>query len=422
MNFFIELVKLIIAPIIVGIILAIFSKKLQSSGKERKDKETQKNKLPTTKIFELLTIFVIGLTIGFIIISFFDWFVLDKQIISTKNNFESETINKEKFDVSIIGDCNTLGEASSVFVDGDYAYIADYNSGLQIINVADKENPKITGSCKIEGNAIEVFVEGKYSYVLSRGKNDKLVVVNIENKEKPNVVSDYSFSNDIDESLIRRHLKNELIGISSIPSKLTVVNDYAYVVDWIGLKILDLKNIYEINLLSSCETFYDAYGIYVYGDYAYIADKIDGIQFVDVADKENPKIIGMYDTVGDAIDLFVEGDYIYVADANNGMQVINVSYKEGINDLDINNSTFTCDIGFTTKVIKKGDYLYSISNGDIKMTEIIESEDIIYQPDCNIVGICNTPGEVKDIFVKDDFIYVADPDHGLQIIEIDEVQ
>jgi len=37
--------------------------------------------------------------------------------------------------------CETPGYACGVAVDGDYAYVADYDSGLRIIDISDPEMP-----------------------------------------------------------------------------------------------------------------------------------------------------------------------------------------------------------------------------------------------------------------------------------------
>ena len=51
-----------------------------------------------------------------------------------------------------------------------------------------------------------------------------------------------------------------------------------------------------------------ATGVFVSGDYAYIANW-DSLLVVDVSDPANPNPIGSYSTSKDARDVFVSGDY-----------------------------------------------------------------------------------------------------------------
>ena len=63
------------------------------------------------------------------------------------------------------GSCDTPGNALGVAVAGDYAYVADYASGLQVIDISDPTNPVAAGSCDTPGTAYDVAIAGDYAYV-----------------------------------------------------------------------------------------------------------------------------------------------------------------------------------------------------------------------------------------------------------------
>ncbi|MCG3218943.1 MAG: hypothetical protein KAR35_08050, partial [Candidatus Heimdallarchaeota archaeon] len=58
---------------------------------------------------------------------------------------------------------NTTGTAMNVYVDGNYAYVADYVSGLAIINVTDPTNPGTPVYEDTTGYAMDVYVSGDYA-------------------------------------------------------------------------------------------------------------------------------------------------------------------------------------------------------------------------------------------------------------------
>ena len=79
---------------------------------------------------------------------------------------------------------DTLDYAYSAHVVGNYAYVADGNSGLQIIDVSDKTTPFIAGSVNTPGRAYRVWVSGNYAYIAD-GYDGGLQVIDISNPDSP---------------------------------------------------------------------------------------------------------------------------------------------------------------------------------------------------------------------------------------------
>ena len=52
-----------------------------------------------------------------------------------------------------MGSCDTPGSAHDVSVKGDYAYVADGSSGMQVVDVADPQHPRIVGSVALPSAA-----------------------------------------------------------------------------------------------------------------------------------------------------------------------------------------------------------------------------------------------------------------------------
>ncbi|MFM6592768.1 MAG: hypothetical protein ACKPJH_08845, partial [Dolichospermum sp.] len=48
---------------------------------------------------------------------------------------------------------------------GNYAYVTDYYSGLQIIDISNPTTPTLKGNYDTSGSAIGVQVVGNYAYV-----------------------------------------------------------------------------------------------------------------------------------------------------------------------------------------------------------------------------------------------------------------
>jgi hypothetical protein len=57
-----------------------------------------------------------------------------------------------------VGSLDTEGEAFGVAVSGTYAYVADGNAGLRVIDVTNPQTPTIVGNADTPGAAFGVAV------------------------------------------------------------------------------------------------------------------------------------------------------------------------------------------------------------------------------------------------------------------------
>ncbi|MHA2081400.1 MAG: hypothetical protein ACW99H_09675, partial [Candidatus Thorarchaeota archaeon] len=72
------------------------------------------------------------------------------------------------------------------------------------------------------------------------------------------------------------------------------------------------------------DTTGSALGVYVSGDYVYVADGDSGLAVIDISDPTSPGTPVHMDTGGSAYGVYVNGDYAYVADGDSGLAVINI--------------------------------------------------------------------------------------------------
>jgi len=126
-----------------------------------------------------------------------------------------------------IGIYRSSGWAQNFCIEGDYAYLPSNNS-LQIIDISDKENSKIAGGVFTTGSIGYVFVEGDYAYITYTVRDDDwqvqesgMQIIDIKNKNTPTVVTEVE-------------IPGEATGVF-------VAGDYAYVgAGPVGLHILKL--------------------------------------------------------------------------------------------------------------------------------------------------------------------------------------
>jgi len=66
---------------------------------------------------------------------------------------------------TLVGGYDTSGWAIGVAVSGSYAYVADYDAGLQVIDISTPSSPTLVGGYDTSGYACGVAVSGDYAYV-----------------------------------------------------------------------------------------------------------------------------------------------------------------------------------------------------------------------------------------------------------------
>ena len=96
-----------------------------------------------------------------------------------------------------VGSYDTSGTARGVAVSGGYAYVADGNGGLVVVDVSDPANPTYAGGYDTSGYAYGVAVAGGYAYVADY--NGGLVVVGPDSDGDGVVDVDDIFPNDPEE-------------------------------------------------------------------------------------------------------------------------------------------------------------------------------------------------------------------------------
>jgi hypothetical protein len=170
----------------------------------------------------------------------------------------------------IPGGYDTLGYAEGVAVLGNYAYLADGDSGLVILDISDPTHPVQTGYCDTPGEACNI----------------------------------------------------------------AVTDDYAFVADWPeGLQIIDVTDPSHPTIAGHHDLPGRAYGVAVAGQLAYVADWDAGLQIVNVSNPSEPTIAGYYNTPGHAYGVAVAGKYAYVADQDH-FEIFDCSAALGVGSSD----------------------------------------------------------------------------------------
>lgn len=165
--------------------------------------------------------------------------------------------------------------AEGVAVVGNLAYLADWSSGLDIIDIADPAAPTLVGHASTGGFPSSVEVVGDYAYVGESTGGGALRIVDVSDPTSPDVLG-----------MVPTSKVRDLV----VEGGLAYLADEA-VFDIGGLRIVDVADPnapVQLGHYTGCQ---HALGVALQGTQAYIAcASDDSVHVVDVADPRAPAI------------------------------------------------------------------------------------------------------------------------------------
>jgi hypothetical protein len=196
------------------------------------------------------------------------------------------------------------GSALDICVREQYAYVAAGRAGFMVFDVSDPAQPVRVGGAYTTGEARSVYVDGNRAY-LAMGSFDtggcamdaqgRLVIMDVSNPALPVRLGEYRL-NGAGESVV-------------------VSNNIAYVaVGEGGLQVVDASDPTKPVGVGSFLPAAFVGSVAIGGSYIYATVGGDGLQVVDVSNPAKPVCVGRYST-GDARAVDLSGHLAFVADS-----------------------------------------------------------------------------------------------------------
>ncbi|MEK7275700.1 MAG: hypothetical protein AAB110_10620, partial [Candidatus Desantisbacteria bacterium] len=287
----------------------------------------------------------------------------------------------------LTGKYDAIHTAYGVYVQDGYAYVADFQQGLEIIDISNPEKPVPAGNCNTDGWAYEVYVSGRYAFVADGYAG--LKIIDISSPKNP-----------------------VLLGSCDTPGwayDVQVTGKYAYVADYrSGMQIMDVSNPLAPFIAGSLEiSGAQCRGIYVSNNYAYIADDKNGMFVIDVSDAAHPVLLSTYKNNAKAKGVFVSNNYAYLVNYQSLLEVIDVSNPKNPvvkTRLSLPGNLYDI-VGFD-----KYAYIAAGSGGihTIDLTEPINPK---------LIETFKTDGKAFDVHASNGFVFIADDYQGLEVID-----
>ncbi|WP_456399441.1 hypothetical protein [Persephonella sp.] len=239
-----------------------------------------------------------------------------------------------------------FSKSISLSPDETLAYLGQDSEGVHLIDISDINNPKELTPPSIIRNADKVVLsyDGSAGYIVSSG------IFKVFNTSTFSILGQVNLSgsgNDIEltsdgkyaltaygtEGLYIIDIKNpsnlQIIGsykdvVYSYGLDVSIDNNKVFLTDVNKIKILDISQKSNPNLIKEIPTEYTPYDILLLGDlFALVSESSAGIRILNISDINNIKTTSLFktDSARKAV-ITQNGEFIYVADGNSGLKII----------------------------------------------------------------------------------------------------
>lgn len=297
------------------------------------------------------------------------------------------------------------GEANDISVVGNYAYIADGESGFRIVDITNPDSIVTVNTTDTGGKTVAVYVTDTHAYVTDM--NTGLHIFNIENPTKPTEQSTFSEFN-----LIPKFPgKGEWFAVFALD--IVVSDNIAYLAAGCGgLQIIDVKDSSHPILISDFQEPVSVFKVVIKDNFAYLASD-NGFYIVNISNPKKPKRVCFYNTHYAVNNLSLLGNIAYITENGKVLRAI-----------DITNKAKPKNLG--SLILKRTDPNDLVINGDFAY---LTYPIVNYESGLAIVNITNPARPVEVAFssivsnansvgIIGKNAYVACQKTGLQILDI----
>lgn len=195
---------------------------------------------------------------------------------------------------------NIAGIPKSVYIDGDYAYIAEGENGLSVVYIAGS-NMNFISNLPMN-DARDVYVNSGYAYVADGIYGMK--IIDVLNPQNPQIISQ--------------------VNTTGLVNDVSVSGNYAFLADGeTGMRIINVTDVYNPLSINVIDTPGFVYGVCSDDDHVYFVDKEVGFYVIDYTSVYTAYIVGFIAMETEPTYTHLNGSYVYITD-NEGLKIVQV--------------------------------------------------------------------------------------------------
>jgi len=265
-----------------------------------------------------------------------------------------------------LGSLDTSGTANKVAVSGNYAYVADGASGLQIIDISNSESPTSTATIATTGYAYGADLYDNYVLLAEGTAGFRIIDITDPTNATTTVTID----------------------TPGTAKQVVASGNFAYVADTTSFRIYDISTIAVPVLrgtIATTDTNSVAAGSdnYIFASSPYYSGGSAPSSVyltIDVSDPDAPIVTDYKYTTGDSTYVAVSGDYLYAADGDSGLAVFSHGYTTSTNGQVTSLAIAPLEIGSWDRIV-----INNTLNGQVITYQVLDSVGALI-PDSVLLG------------------------------------
>lgn len=196
---------------------------------------------------------------------------------------------------------------SKTAIQGSKVYIAGGEGGVEVIDISVISNPTKVGSFVTDICALDIYINGKYAFVAD--ENYGLSILDIGNPSHPTLVT----------RLIPEFPVGECIAVDE-------EEDILFLTNFRGFLIIDISDPYNPRTLGSYSETLLVKSIEYENDLAYIVVSTSMLRIIDCSDVANLQVVGFTQDIYDFYGLNIDNGLLYAAKGYGGVKVYQALY------------------------------------------------------------------------------------------------
>lgn len=346
------------------------------------------------------------------------------------SGFNRETSVSLAMDVdnseAVIGTFPLQGIYNESILHGDFLYLAPEEGGVEVLNVKNPRQPQFLKEYLVGRSINDIQRSGDYLY-LSCGKLG-ISIMKIQQGGLLDHITDISMESIARQCLfvdgflyvaagsggllvydVRQLEQVELVQVvrsGPFISKMTISDGYLYLA--VSGKLIEVYQLTEPQrplLVSSLPLPATIFDLVTFQQQLYVATK-NGIFLYCLANAKHPELLQQWTGFGAARKVFAGMENVYVSDSYSGLRIIDSKIEASPDYIDLNIDPRT--------MTETSDYLFLA--GSNKGLLIVDKNALSSR---QVVRTINTLGSVRDLFIKDHWLYVADARGGVLLQDLD---
>ncbi len=284
-----------------------------------------------------------------------------------------------------------------ICMEGNNAYIAGGDKGLNIFGITDLENPVWVSWVDTDWETNKVTASGNYVYAVSSlavpGNPWKLVIIDTDPPESAHIINTLDLNGSVSDLVISD-------GYACVGCRHQSGPEFM---------VIDIDPPESAHLVYSTTDlpFNSSADVAASDGYAYVITA-SGVNIYDINPAESAHFVNTVES--EYVDEVVaSGGYICTTNYNLGSQIIDVDPPESAH---IVNSVYTP--GTTREIAASGGYVYVRSSSQIHIVDVYPPESAYHVRSVDLIG-----ADATSIAASGGYVYVGREFAGLQIIDVD---